>query len=129
MKFNLFQFSYEYEKERVLRFGRLSLCPSRCFTGQAGYPLPSSPAGLREFGVVSYSSSAVAPPCASPLRVVVRLLQVSKWLAVLGAAPEEKRGMDAAASRSSRGFEDEDDEESEFGRREGASHKGDSLRI
>ncbi|KAG6491274.1 hypothetical protein ZIOFF_052612 [Zingiber officinale] len=95
--------------------------------GSGRSPLPSSPAGLRKLRVVLYSSSAVPPPCASPLRAVVRLLQVSKWLVVLGAAPEEKRDMDAAASRSSRGFEDEDDDELEFGRREGPSHKGDSF--
>ncbi|XP_074578539.1 transcription factor BIM2-like [Curcuma longa] len=37
--------------------------------------------------------------------------------------------MDAGASRSSRGFEDEDEEESEFGRREGPSHKDLTIKV
>ncbi|XP_042414220.1 transcription factor BIM2-like isoform X1 [Zingiber officinale] len=37
--------------------------------------------------------------------------------------------MDATASRSSRGFEDEDDDELEFGRREGPSHKDLTIKV
>ncbi|RRT73911.1 hypothetical protein B296_00032913, partial [Ensete ventricosum] len=41
------------------------------------------------------------------------------------SAPDEKRSMEAAASRSSRGFDDEDDDDQEFAKREGFffSHK------
>ncbi|KAG6500736.1 hypothetical protein ZIOFF_040586 [Zingiber officinale] len=72
---------------------------------------------------------SVPPPFCSPLRAAVRLLRVSKWLAVLRGSrstPVEKRDMEASASRSSKGFDDEDEESSEFGRREGSSHRGET---
>ena len=45
------------------------------------------------------------------------------------SAPDEKRSMEAAASRSGRGFDDEDDDDQEFAKREGFffSHKGGSF--
>ncbi|RRT44235.1 hypothetical protein BHE74_00056598, partial [Ensete ventricosum] len=45
-------------------------------------------------------------------------------------APEKDRSMETAASRSSRGFDEDDDDDQDFGKRDGSSfHRGGSFSL